>query len=182
MTADAGLFTLFAFVLADSLGIPVPGESALLVAGALASEGRLPLAGVIAVASVAAIVGDSIVYWVGRSGGRRLLLRDGWQAERRRLALARADAFFGKYGVFAVFFAKFIPGVRGVAAFAAGASGMRWGPFVIVNAVACVTWTTLVVAAGFVAGVTVVLVALLVAVLASGLAWAVSRRRRAVAG
>lgn len=177
MTADAGLFTLFLLVLADSLGVPAPGDSALLVAGALASEGRISLTGAIAVASVAAILGDTIVFWVGRLGGRRVLARDGRFVDQRRSALSKADAFFERYGLLAVFTGKFVPGVRGVTAFAAGASGMNWFAFAAVNATACLSWTALVIAAGFTAGPTAVLIVLVVAFSAAALVWVVRRRR-----
>lgn len=177
MSRDAGLLTLFALVLVDALGVPAPGDSALLVAGALVSEGHFALPAVIVVASAAAIIGDTIVYWVGRSGGRRLLQRDGWFAEHRRRGLAKAEGFYARYGVLAVFAGRFIPGVRGVGALAAGTSGMRWGAFAVVNALACVTWTTVAVAAGYALGPVLVLAVLVGALLVAGVAWAVRRRR-----
>ncbi|MFA9269388.1 MAG: DedA family protein [Baekduiaceae bacterium] len=177
MTPDAGLVTLFALVLADSLGVPAPGDSALLVAGALVADGHVSLVATIAVASAAAMVGDTIVYWVGRSGGRRLLLRDGPAADRRRSALAKADRFYQRYGLIAVFFGKFVPGVRGVGALAAGASGMRWGAFAAVNAAACLAWTSTAVAAGYAAGPSVVLI-VGVAAVAAGVVWILRRRSR----
>lgn len=177
MSRDAGLLTLFALVLVDALGVPAPGDSALLVAGALVSEGHFALPAVVVVASAAAIIGDTIVYWVGRSGGRPLLQRDGRFAEHRRRGLAQAEGFYARYGVLAVFVGRFIPGVRGVGALAAGTSGMPWAPFAIVNALACVTWTTVAVAAGYALGPAAVIAVLCGAVLVAGVAWAVRRRR-----
>lgn len=177
MTVDTGLVTLFALVLADSLGIPAPGDSALLVAGALVADGSIPLATVIGVATAAAVIGDAVVFWVGRAGGRRVLLRDGRHAARRRRAVARADGFYARYGVLAVFIGKFIPGVRGVGALAAGMSTMRWSAFAAVNALACLAWTSLAVAAGYTLGPTLLLAVAAVAITLAAVVWMVRRRR-----
>ncbi|MBJ7472607.1 MAG: DedA family protein [Solirubrobacteraceae bacterium] len=184
MSADAGLFTLFLLVLADSLGVPAPGDTALLAAGALAAEGRLPLVPVIAVATAAAIVGDSIVYWVGRRGGRRVLQREGRWASHRHAALARADRFYAQYGLLAVFFTKFIPGVRAVGPLVAGTAEMPWIPFVLVNAAACAAWTTLAAVAGYALGLWAVAIAVGAFVLTMAAIWLIrrARERRAVAG
>ncbi len=177
MSSDAGLATLFLLVLADSLGVPAPGDSALFVAGALAADGSISVLAIVAVATLAAIIGDTIVYWVGRSGGRRVLLRDGRFAERRRSALAKADAFYARYGLLAVFVGRFIPGVRGVGALAAGTSGMSWPAFAAVNAVACLSWTSLAVAAGYAVGPALAFGVIIAAVAVSGVVWLVQRRR-----
>ena len=70
-----GLFALFVIVMLESGGVPIPGETALIAAGIFASRGRLDITAVIAVAAIAAIVGDNIGYWIGCTGGRRLLDR-----------------------------------------------------------------------------------------------------------
>lgn len=182
MTSDAGLATLFLLVLADSLGVPAPGDSALFVAGALAADGSISLVAIVAVATIAAIVGDTVVYWVGRSGGRRVLLRDGRFAERRRSALAKADAFYARYGLLAVFVGRFIPGVRGFGALAAGTSGMNWGAFAAVNAAACLSWTSLAVAAGYAVGPQLAVGVIVAAVVVSGMVWLVRRHRARLEG
>ena len=175
MTPDAGLATLFVLVLADSLGVPAPGDSALFIAGGLAADGRMSLVGIIAVASAAAIMGDTVAYWVGRSGGRRVLLRDGRFAERRRNALAKADGFYARYGLLAVFVGKFIPGVRGFGAIAAGTSGMTWPAFAAVNAAACLSWTSVAVAAGYAMGPSLAIAVVVAAAGAACVVWLVRR-------
>src|SRR5919106_3215523 len=94
--AGIGYPVLFAFVAAESAGALVPGETSLIVAAALASQGQLSLPLVIAVAAGAAIFGDNVGYVIGRKGLRRLLDRPGrWAAGRRRL-LARGEIFFAR--------------------------------------------------------------------------------------
>src|SRR5690349_15721366 len=96
---------------AESAGALVPGETALIVAGALAGDGRLSLPLVIVVAASAAIVGDNVGYLIGRRGLRRLFERSARSPRRQRL-LERGQAFFRRNGSAAVFFGRWIPGLR----------------------------------------------------------------------
>jgi membrane protein YqaA with SNARE-associated domain len=85
---------LFLVVGGESAGVPLPGETSLVTAGILASQGKLSLPLVVATAAAAAIVGDNLGYLFGRRGGRWLLTRSGrWSSARARL-LARGEAFF----------------------------------------------------------------------------------------
>ena len=111
-----GYVALAGFVFAESAGVPVPGETALLAAGLLARSGQLSLPIVIAVAAVAAILGDNLGYVLGRRGGRALLVRDGRFARHRRKAVAAGDRFFARHGAKTVFFGRWVSGVRIVAA------------------------------------------------------------------
>ena len=70
-----GLAALFLIVMLESSGVPLPGETALVAAGVFAQRGNLNIASVIAVAAVAAIVGDNIGYWIVRTGGRSVIER-----------------------------------------------------------------------------------------------------------
>src|SRR6266566_2684524 len=70
---DYGLFLLFLLIAMESAGIPLPGETALVAAGVLASRGDMNIVAVIAVAATAAVIGDNVGYWAGRVGGRKLL-------------------------------------------------------------------------------------------------------------
>lgn len=179
----AGLWVLFVLVLADSLGVPAPGDTALIVAGGLAADERLWLPAVIAVAWVAAVIGDGIAFEAGRRGGRRLMEREGRFAEHRRAALERADRFYARHGLFAVFFIKFVPGIRAVSPLAAGTTSMRRASFTVVNGLACGCWTAATASIAYAAGPTgaalIVAVALALALL--GMAIRVARRRPAQA-
>jgi membrane-associated protein len=135
-----GYGALAVLVFAESAGAPVPGETALLTAGVLAGSGHLALPLVIAIGSGAAIVGDNLGYWIGRRGGRALLLRDGWLAKHRHRAVAKGDAFFARHGGKTVFLGRWVPGVRVVAAVLAGASAMPWRGFVVYNAAGALAW------------------------------------------
>jgi membrane protein DedA with SNARE-associated domain len=130
------------FILGESAGLPLPGETALIAGAGLAAAGHLSLPIVVLVATIAAIVGDTAGYLLGRRGGRAFLLRDGLGAAHRRHAVARADAFFARYGMAAVFFGRWVPLVRIVAALCAGAAQMPWRRFAVANAAGALTWAT----------------------------------------
>jgi membrane protein DedA with SNARE-associated domain len=149
-----GYVALGALILGESAGLPLPGETALIAAGGLVAAGRLSLPSVIMIAALAAVIGDTIGYWVGRRGGRALLLRDGLGAAHRRDAVARADRFFARYGAFAVFFGRWVPGVRVVAAVTAGAARMPWPRFAAANATGAFAWAFTVATLAVLAGPT----------------------------
>jgi undecaprenyl-diphosphatase len=140
--SQIGYVALGGLILGESAGLPLPGETALITGGGLVAAGHLSLPLVILVATLAAITGDTIGYWLGRRGGRELLLRDGFGATHRRHAVARADRFFARYGAATVFFGRWVPGVRIVAAVMAGASRMPWPRFAAANAAGALAWAT----------------------------------------
>ena len=133
-----------------ALGFVLPGETAALLAGAAAKLGHVSLAGVLVVVVVAAIVGDSVGYEVGRHLGPRLvelpLLR------RRRDRIDTAQRFLARRGGAAVFLGRWTAFFRAVIPFLAGTARMRYRTFVAWNAVGGLTWGATVVLLGFVAG------------------------------
>ena len=135
-----GLVLLFFLVAIESAGIPVPGETGLITAAFLAHQGHYSIVWVIVVAAAAAIVGDNIGYWLGRTGGRRLLER--WSITRRYAehTLPRAERFFRKHGSKTVFFGRFIAVLRVTAAWMAGISHMHWWLFAFWNALGGILW------------------------------------------
>jgi len=178
--AQIGYTAVAALILGESAGLPLPGETALITAGGLAAAGQLSLPIVILVAALAAIVGDTIGYWVGRRGGRALLLRDGVGATHRRHAVQRADRFFARYGAATVFFGRWLPGLRVVAAVMAGAARMPWPRFAVANAAGAIAWATTVATLAAWAGPTGSLLlaaaGLTVGAVSMGVAWRSHRR------
>jgi membrane protein DedA with SNARE-associated domain len=150
--AGLGYPALGALILGESTGLPLPGETALITAGGLAAAGHLALPLVIATAILAAITGDTLGYWLGRTRGRTFLLRDGFLADHRRHAVARADRFFARNGTATVFVSRFIPGVRVVAAVTAGATQMPWRRFAAANTAGAVLWATTVASVAYLLG------------------------------
>jgi membrane protein DedA with SNARE-associated domain len=142
LVETTGYPLLFLVVMAEAGGVPVPGETGLIAAGVLASQGKLQIEIVIAVAALGAIVGDNIGYLIGRKGGRWLLERPGSFQRQRRQVLATGVPFFERHGPKAVFFGRFVLGLRVWASWLAGATHMPWRSFVLWNALGGITWAT----------------------------------------
>jgi membrane-associated protein len=140
----AGYPLLFLLVMAESSGVPVPGETALITAAVLASRDKLQIEPVIALAAAAAIVGDNLGYLFSRKGGRWLLERPGRFEHQRREVLRVGEPFFERHGAKAVFFGRFLLGLRVWASWLAGATRMPWRKFLFWNAAGGICWATLV--------------------------------------
>jgi membrane protein DedA with SNARE-associated domain len=138
----AGYPLLFVLVMSESSGVPVPGETALITAAVLASQGKLHIELVIPLAAAAAIVGDNIGYLIGRKGGRWLLERPGFMHRQRQRVLEVGEPFFEQHGPKAVFFGRFILGLRVWASWLAGATRMPWPSFLLWNALGGISWAT----------------------------------------
>jgi membrane protein DedA with SNARE-associated domain len=138
----AGYPALFLLVMAESGGIPLPGETALITAAILASQGTLQIEFVIALAALAAIMGDNMGYLIARRFGPTLLERPGLFERRRRQVLEIGRPFFERHGPKAVFFGRWILGLRTWASWLAGASGMPWRSFAVWNAAGGISWAT----------------------------------------
>jgi membrane protein DedA with SNARE-associated domain len=136
------LVLLFALVALESFGLPMPGETALIACGVLASQGALSLAWVIAIATAAAIVGDNVGYWVAREGGRPLLARFGVTRRYAERYLPGAERFFARHGGKTVFLARFVAVLRVTAAWTAGLSRMNSWRFFVWNAAGGIVWAT----------------------------------------
>lgn len=135
-----GLLALFLIVMLESAGVPLPGETALVAAGVFASHGELNIAAVIIVATAAAIIGDNLGYWIGRTGGRSVLTR--WTVTSRTLPWA--EGFFERHGPKTIFIGRFFSILRVTAAWMAGVSRMRWWTFFLWNAAGGICWALLV--------------------------------------
>jgi membrane protein DedA with SNARE-associated domain len=152
LVGSAGLFILFVLIAMESAGIPLPGETALIAAGVLASRGDFDIVAVIAVAAAAAIVGDNVGYWVGRVGGRKLLTRSGWLERHAASVLPWSERFFRKHGAKTIFIGRFVAVLRVTAAWLAGISKMPWWRFFVWNAAGGICWAVLVALVAYYAG------------------------------
>jgi len=137
---SAGLWLLFLFVMLESAGIPLPGETALIAAAILAERGHYAIWEVIAIAATAAIIGDNGGYWVGRIWGRKLLKR--WKRLERfsERVLPPAEKFFQAHGGKTVFIGRFVAILRFTAAWLAGVTRMEWWRFLLWNAAGGICW------------------------------------------
>ncbi len=138
-----GLPLLFLVVLLESFGIPLPGETALIAFGVLASEGHYSIISVIVLASAAAIIGDNLGYWlIGRIGGRALFRRWKWLNAYAERVLPRAERIMQRHGGNTVFLGRFISVLRYTVAWIAGLAHMDWWKFLFWNAAGGIAWAT----------------------------------------
>ena len=139
-----GLWALFTVVMLESMGVPVPGESALITAALYAgSTHQIDIFRVILVTAAAAIIGDNIGYLVGRSLGVRLLVRYGGYLRLDEKRLKLGQYLFMRHGGKIVFFGRFVAILRTFAAFLAGVNLMSWPRFLVMNALGGICWATL---------------------------------------
>lgn len=139
-----GLVLLFLVVALESAGVPLPGETALVAAAILATKHHYSIVTVIVVGAAAAILGDNVGYWIGRTGGRKLLERWGPVRRYAERALPPGERFFKKHGGKTVFIGRFVAVLRVTAAWLAGISHMPWWRFFLWNAAGGIAWATLV--------------------------------------
>jgi membrane protein DedA with SNARE-associated domain len=148
-----GYLAVVGMIMVESFGIPAPGQTMLIVAGACAATGRLDLAAVIALAVLAAIAGDCLAYLLGRTGGRPLVLRLGryvWLTEKR---LVRVEDLFRRHGRKIVVVARFVDGLRQVNGVVAGVVRMPFGRFLGWDALAAALWAAVFSGVGYLGGV-----------------------------
>jgi membrane protein DedA with SNARE-associated domain len=182
---NVGLPLVFVLIAVESMGVPLPGETALFAAAIFASKDGPPIEAVIAVAAAGAILGDNVGYLIGRKAGRRLLEAPGPFERHRRAVIAYGQPFFDRHGPKAVFLGRFVSGLRITAAWLAGVNRMPWRSFLFWNASGGVVWATAVGLLAYSFGhaaehaiKTAGLVGLIGAVVLAAAIWFVLHRRR----
>jgi membrane protein DedA with SNARE-associated domain len=144
LIAAYGLWVLFLVVMLESMGIPMPGETALVTAALYAGAmHQLDIVSVVLVAAAGAIIGDNIGYLIGRSIGTRLLARYGGYVRLDEARLKIGQYLFLRHGGKIVFFGRFVAFLRAFAALLAGANRMPWPHFLIMNALGGICWASL---------------------------------------
>jgi membrane protein DedA with SNARE-associated domain len=150
---DYGYWAVAAALLLENAGLPVPGETILLLASFLAySEHRLGLPWIILVGVCAATVGDNLGFAIGFYGGRRLLERYQKTLHIRPDVIARGEDLFARYGAATIFVARFIAGMRIVAGPLAGVLRMSWRKFLLFNFLGAVLWVSVIAGVGYLFG------------------------------
>jgi membrane protein DedA with SNARE-associated domain len=152
-----GLWVVFTVVFLEAAGLPfIPGETALIAAGALASQGHGNIVAIVAVAVVAAIAGALFGYAVGRLWGRELLVHWPWFERVSHRGVERSQEFFERHGPKAVFLGRFVPVLRATLGWMAGIGRMRFGSFMVWNVAGAVVWACLIGLAAYYLGAAVV--------------------------
>jgi membrane protein DedA with SNARE-associated domain len=137
-----GYALVVVLVLAEGLGLPLPGETALITAAAFSAQShRLSIIGVILASVTGATAGGCGGYWIGKAGGLPFLERNGRHIGITRERITKAKKFFTEHGPKAVFVARFIAILRTFAGILAGVTGMRFWVFFLWNALGAIVWS-----------------------------------------
>jgi membrane protein DedA with SNARE-associated domain len=140
-----GLWVVFGVVFLEVAGLPfIPGETALITAAALASQGHGSIAAIIALAFAAAVLGAVFGYVVGRRWGREILTRWDWFERVTHKGVERSQEFFDEHGSKAVFLGRFVPVVRATLGWMAGLGRMRVRSFMLWNILGATAWSCLI--------------------------------------
>lgn len=148
--AHYGYWVVFAGLLLESTGIPLPGETILLVASSLAAtHSNLRIGWIVAIGIGAASIGDNMGYWIGRHGGRPLLDRYGRVLHIQPATIQRGEDLIQGHGPLAVFLARFIAGLRVLNGILAGALKMEWSRFFLFDLLGAICWVSVICSLGF---------------------------------
>jgi membrane protein DedA with SNARE-associated domain len=141
LVVSYGYLAVFSLVGLESLGVPVPGETVLIIAGTYAGlTHHLSVWGIVGAAAAGAIIGDTIGFWVGDKGGYRLLRRYGKYVRFDEPKIKVARYLFARHGGKVVFFGRFVAVLRTYAAFLAGTTRMHYRKFLFFNATGGILW------------------------------------------
>jgi membrane protein DedA with SNARE-associated domain len=148
-----GYPAVFLLIMGECMGVPLPGETALLIAAAAAGTGKaFNIWRVVIAAAAGAILGDTIGYWIGRKGGRAFLTKYADRFFIKKSHIEKAEKFFSRHGGKAVFFGRSVSYLRVFTAIFSGISNMYYPKFLFFNAAGGIVWAALVGYAGFTFG------------------------------
>src|SRR5581483_5950526 len=150
--AHYGYVLVALFLLIEGAGLPVPGETALVTAAALAGRGRLSIAGVIVAGCIGTVVGGHAGYWIGARGGTALVTRYGRWIRLTEARLAQTHRFFERHGAKTVLLGRFVAFLRSFVGIFAGISAMPMGVFATYNALGGAVWVLTFSVLGYVFG------------------------------
>ena len=147
-----GYLAVAGVVFLEDFGVPVPGETILILAAVYAGTGRLNIFLVALVGFCGAVLGDNVGFAIGHLGGRRLVLRYGRYVFITPERLDRATEFFERHGGKIIVVARFIEGLRQANGIVAGITGMHWRRFLLFNAIGAALWVGVWTTLGYVSG------------------------------
>lgn len=150
--ASYGLLAVFILMALESACIPIPSEVTMLYAGYLVSQGDVSFIGIVAAGVFGNLFGSWIIYAVGASGGRSLLLHHGRWFGVKPKHVDHADKWFDHYGNRAVFIGRLLPIIRTFISLPAGVSRMPIMPFTLYTFLGCIPFVTALAAIGVALG------------------------------
>jgi membrane protein DedA with SNARE-associated domain len=144
LIATYGILAIAVIIALESTGLPLPGESVLVLAALYAAQHDHSITAVVASAAVGAMLGDNMGYCIGRKFGYRLLRRHGSRIGLSAAKIKLGQYLFLRYGSTVVFFGRFVAVLRVLAAVLAGVNRMEWRRFLLANAAGAFVWASVI--------------------------------------
>jgi membrane protein DedA with SNARE-associated domain len=142
LIATYGYLAIGVIIALESMGLPLPGESVLVLAALYTARHNHSIAGIVASAATGAVLGDNVGYWIGRQFGYGLLLRYGDRTGLSASRIKLGQYLFLRHGGKVVFFGRFVPVLRMLAAVLAGVNRMDWRRFLLANTAGGILWAS----------------------------------------
>ena len=140
---------LFALIMLESTLIPIPSELVMPFAGYLASTGEFSLPVILVINSVAALVGSGICYWIGKAGGKPLLVKYGKFIGVRKKDIEKTEAYFARHGKATILVSRFLPVIRHIISIPAGIARMPLPAFFLQTFIGATIWGTVLILIGY---------------------------------
>lgn len=147
-----GYLAIAGLVLVEDFGVPVPGETVLILGAVYAGAGRLNIVLVALLGFLGALVGDNVGFAIGHFAGRQLVERYGKYVLLTPERLDKATGFFERHGGKVITIARFVEGLRQANGIIAGTTGMHWAKFLAFNALGAALWVAVWTSAGYFSG------------------------------
>jgi membrane protein DedA with SNARE-associated domain len=147
-----GYLAVVGLVLIEDFGVPVPGETVLILAAVYAGAGRLNVLLVGLLGFLGAVIGDNVGFAIGHFGGRPLIEHYGRYIFLTPERVDRATGFFDRHGGWIIIVARFIEGLRQANGIIAGLSGIHWTKFLAFNAIGAALWVAVWTSVGYLSG------------------------------
>ena len=148
LISQYGLLLIFANVLLEQLGVPLPAVPTMILAGALAADGKFSVSAVFSVSLLACMLGDAVWYWAGRHFGNRVLKLLCRVSLSPDSCVMQSEVRFERWGGRLLMAAKFVPGLSTVAPPMAGAMQLGWPSFLLYDGMGAIVWIGISIGAG----------------------------------
>jgi membrane protein DedA with SNARE-associated domain len=140
---------LFALIMLESTLVPIPSELVMPFAGYLAHTGEFSLPVILVINSVAALVGSGLCYWIGKAGGKPLLMKYGKFIGVRKKDIEKTESYFARHGKSTILISRFLPVIRHIISVPAGIARMPLPAFFLQTFIGATIWGTVLILIGY---------------------------------
>lgn len=149
IVSSMGYPGLFALIMLESTLVPIPSELVMPFAGYLASTGRFSLAVILVINSTAALLGSGLCYWIGKAGGKPLLVKYGKFIGVRKKDIEKTEAYFARHGKATILISRFLPVIRHIISIPAGIARMPLPAFFLQTFIGATIWGSVLILIGY---------------------------------